>query len=106
MGQFKTLSDYKGAELQAALTNAIVAAFTESALDQTALLELFGGDAEALIRQRAEYVVKMKAGAVIPLFPGDSFASHAPARPNAAFGPFVDNVLKHIQPASTCRTSS
>lgn len=96
MGQFKILSDYKQAEMQAALTNAIVAAFTESALDQTSLLELFGGDAQEMIRQRAEYVVKMKAGAVIPLFPGDKFASHSPSRPNAAFGPFVDNVLKHI----------
>jgi len=49
-----------------------------------------------MIRQRAEYIIKMKAGAVIPLFPGDKFASHAPSRPNQAFGPFVDNVLKHI----------
>jgi len=96
MSQFKLLSEYKGAELQAALTNAIVAAFTESALDHESLLGLFGGDVESLIKQRAEYVVKMKAGAVIPLFPGDSFASHAPARPNTAFGPFVDNVLRHV----------
>lgn len=96
MGQFKVLSEYKSAELQAALANAVVAAFTESTMPMDQLLELFGGDAAALIQNRADYNLKLQSGTVLPLFPGDKFSSHNTSRPNTAFPSFVDNVLKHI----------
>lgn len=92
---FKTLHDYKGAELQAALTNALVAMFAESQMDPTALMDLFG-DKEEYLSERADYVAKTRAGVVVPLFPGDKLSSHAPSRPNTAFPSFVTHVLKHI----------
>ncbi|MQV12212.1 phage portal protein [Sinorhizobium meliloti] len=96
MPKFKVASDYESAELQAALANAIVAAFTESSMDMPTLLELFGGDAQALLQNRAEYQMKMQMGAILPLFPGDKFASHNPARPNTAFPAFMDSLDRRI----------
>lgn len=94
--KFKVASDYESAELQAALANAIVAAFTESSMDMPTLLDMFGGDASALLQNRADYQLKMQMGAILPLFPGDKFASHNPARPNTAFPAFMDSVARHI----------
>lgn len=96
MPKFKVASDYESAELQAALANAIVAAFTESSMDMPTLLDLFGGDANALLQNRADYQLKMQMGAILPLFPGDKIASHNPARPNTAFPSFMDSVTRHI----------
>ncbi|MBB4102388.1 phage portal protein [Allorhizobium borbori] len=96
MPKFKVASEYESAELQAALANAIVAAFTESSMDMPSLLEMFGGDAAALMQNRADYQLKMQMGAIMPLFPGDKFASHNPARPNTAFPAFMDSVARHI----------
>ena len=96
MAKFKVASEYESAELQAALANAVVAAFTESTMDMGQLLDLFGGDAGAMLKERAEYITKIQNGAVLPLFPGDSFASHAPARPNTAFPAFMTSLEKRI----------
>lgn len=93
---FKALHDYKGAELQAALTNALVAMFAESEMDPMAILEMFDGDKDAYLSERADYVAKAKAGMVVPMFPGDKLSSHTPSRPNTAFPSFVTHVLKHI----------
>ncbi len=96
MPEFKVASDYKAAELQAALANAMVAAFTESSMDMGTLMEMFGNDAGALLKERGEYRAPLQGGAVIPLFPGDKFSSHNPARPNTAFPAFMDSVTRHI----------
>lgn len=93
---FKHMHDYKGAELQAALTDAIVAMFAESQVDPMMLLELFGDDKEGFLKERQDYVAKTKGGVVVPLFPGDRLSSHRPARPNSAFPSFLEHVLKHI----------
>ena len=33
---------------------------------------------------------------MIPVFPGDKVAPFTPSRPNAAYGTFVENILRHI----------
>lgn len=96
MPEFKIASDYKSAELQAALANATVAAFAESTMDMSGLIEMFGGDAAALFKERGEYRVPIQGGAIIPMFPGDKLTSHNPARPNTAFPAFMDSVTRHI----------
>lgn len=97
MSKFKLASEYETAEAQAALANALVAAVSESSMDMTQLLDLFGGDAESYMQERASYQVRMQGGGlVLPLFPGDKFASHAPSRPNTAFPAFMDALHRHI----------
>jgi lambda family phage portal protein len=92
----KGLKDYATAEIRAAVVNAMVAAFTETPMDIDFIKEMFGGDddaAENWLAERNEYRVAMKAGAVIPLFPGEKLSSFATNRPNAAFGPFIDAAM-------------
>ena len=97
MGDFKVLHDYKKAELDAAIANALVAAVTKSptmTFEET--VALFGGDSTQYLKERSEFILKMRSGAVLPMFPGESMESYDPNRPNTAFGPFVDSIIKHI----------
>ncbi|WP_083213579.1 MULTISPECIES: phage portal protein [unclassified Ensifer] len=91
---YKDASDYRGAEVKAALANAIVAGFTESSMEMSQLLDMFGGDASSLLAARAEYILNMQPGSILPLFPGDKFASHNPSRPNAAYEGFMRAIKK------------
>ena len=93
---FKMLDHYERSELQAAVVNAMIAAFIETPLDGEAISELFGGSAHDYLAARNEWQVKLQGGAVIPVFPGDKVAPFTPSRPNAAYGSFVENVLRHI----------
>ncbi|TWA76438.1 lambda family phage portal protein [Azospirillum brasilense] len=95
LAQFKTLDHYSKAELQAAVVNAMIAAFIKSTESIDDLKELFGGPDEYLAA-RAEHAVRLKAGAVLPLFPGDEVRPFTPARPAAAFDAFTKSVLRHI----------
>ncbi len=96
MPLFKMLDHYERSELQAAVVNAMIAAFVETPLDGESISELFGGSAEDYIAARNEWQVKLQGGAVIPVFPGDKVAPFTPSRPNSAYGTFVENVLRHI----------
>ncbi len=96
MPLFKMLDHYERSELQAAVVNAMIAAFVETPLDGESISELFGGSAEDYIAARNEWQVKLQGGAVIPVFPGDKIAPFTPSRPNSAYGTFVENVLRHI----------
>ncbi len=97
MAEFKTLNKYKMAELDAAVANALIATVTKSpdmTFEET--VNLFGGDTERYLRERADFILKLRSGAVLPMFPGESLESYDPSRPNSAFGPFVDSIIKHI----------
>lgn len=97
MAEFKTLHDYKRAELDAAIANALVAAVTKSPqMSFEEVTQLFGGDVNQYLKERSEFILKMRSGAVLPMFPGESLESYDPNRPNTAFGPFVDAIIKHI----------
>lgn len=96
MPLFKMLDHYERSELQAAVVNAMIAAFIETPLDGEAISEMFGGSADDYLAARNEWQVKLQGGAVIPVFPGDKVAPFTPSRPNAAYGSFVENVLRHI----------
>lgn len=96
MPMFKMLDHYERSEMQAAVVNAMIAAFIETPLDGESISELFGGSAEDYMAARNEWQVKLQGGAVIPIFPGDKVAPFTPSRPNSAYSSFVENIQRHI----------
>ncbi|WDU57869.1 phage portal protein [Pseudemcibacter aquimaris] len=96
MPLFKMLDHYERSELQAAVVNAMIAAFIETPLDGEAIGEMFGGSVDDYIAARNEWKVRLQGGAIIPVFPGDKVSPFTPSRPNSGYGQFVENVLRHI----------
>ncbi len=99
MKQFRMLDKYQNSELQAAVINAMIAAFIETPLDQDSIVEMFGGDGDQYMADRNAHIksnVRLKGGAVMPLFPGDKLSSFAPNRPSDMFAPFVDAMNRHV----------
>ncbi len=90
------LDHYERSEVQAAVVNAMIAAFIESPMDMEGINELFGGSSDDYLSARKEWSTQLKGGAIIPVFPGDKVAPFTPSRPNTAYGEFVENVLRHI----------
>ena len=93
---FKMLDHYERSELQAAVVNAMIAAFVESPMDMESINELFGGSHEDYLNAKKGWSTQLKGGAIIPVFPGDKVSAFTPSRPNSAYGQFVENVLRHI----------
>lgn len=96
MPMFKMLDHYERSELQAAIVNAMIAAFIETPMDAENLNELFGGSGEDYLTAKKDWKVKLEGGSIIPIFPGDKIAPFTPSRPNSAYGSFIENVLRHI----------
>ena len=99
MKQFRMLDKYQSSELQAAVINAMIAAFVETPLDQDSMVEMFGGDTDQYLADRNAYIknrVRLKGGAVMPLYPGDKMSSFSPNRPSDKFAPFVDAMNRHV----------
>lgn len=96
MPMFKMLDHYERSELQAAVVNAMIAAFIETPMDMEGINELFGGSQDDYLKARKEWSVKLQGGAVIPVFPGDKVAPFTPGRPNSGYADFVENILRHI----------
>jgi len=96
MPLFKMLDHYEHSELQAAVVNAMIAAFVETPLDSESISEMFGGSVEDYIAARSDWKVRLQGGAIIPVFPGDKVSAFTPSRPNSGYGQFVENVLRHI----------
>ena len=96
MPMFKMLDHYERSELQAAVVNAMIAAFIETPLDGEAIGEMFGGSVENYLAARNEWDIKLQGGSIIPVFPGDKVSPFTPSRPNSAYGQFIENILRHI----------
>lgn len=99
--QFKMLDHYQRTEMQAAIVNAIVAAFIKTPLDSETIAQQFGQDIDdpryqSFLQQRNEYRVQMKSGLVMPLLPGDDLVPFTPSRPSGAYATFVENCVRHI----------
>ena len=101
MQQFKQLDRYAGAELDAAVVNAMIAAFVETPMEMDGLLEMYGGtgdgvkaymDAKAQPQNRA----RLKSGAIVPLYPGEKLSAFNPGRPASGFAPFMEATLRHL----------
>lgn len=96
MPMFKMLDHYERSELQAAVVNAMIAAFIETPLDGESIGEMFGGSVDDYLAARNEWDIRLQGGSIIPIFPGDKVAPFTPSRPNSGYGQFVENVLRHI----------
>lgn len=96
MPMFKMLDHYERSELQAAIVNAMIAAFIETPMGGEELSELFGGSSDDYLNAKKDWQVKLEGGSIIPIFPGDKVAPFTPSRPNSAYGSFVENLLRHI----------
>ncbi len=96
MPMFKMLDHYERSELQAAVVNAMIAAFIETPLDAESFGSMFGGSLEDYISARNEWKIKLEGGSIIPVFPGDKVSPFTPSRPNSGYGAFVENILRHI----------
>lgn len=101
MREFKVAGDYLSHELQAAASNALIAAFLESDLDPQSVAELFGGDlgtASEYWKQvsDATHRKKMEGGMMLNLPLGAKLSGYNPNRPNTAFDGFMESVTRHI----------
>lgn len=96
MPMFKMLDHYERSELQAAVVNAMIAAFIETPLDAETVVEMFGGSFEDYDAKRKEWTAKLAGGSIITTFPGDKLSAFTPSRPNSAYSAFVENILRHI----------
>lgn len=96
MPMFKMLDHYERSELQAAVVNAMIAAFIETPLDAETVVEMFGGSFEDYDAKRKEWSAKLAGGSIITTFPGDKLSAFTPSRPNSAYSAFVENILRHI----------
>jgi lambda family phage portal protein len=101
--RLKMLDKYDKVELQAAVLNAIFAAFIESPFDHEMLDAALSSESHCLGQyqeMRSEYHKKRGItlnGVAIPkLFPGERFGMQAAARPAAQFGSFEEACLRNI----------
>lgn len=92
LDQFKNLDRYVKAEIQAALMNAMIWGAITTPLEHDEIVELFKGDEAAYMKARADHAVRMQAGTLATLFPGDKLESFLPQRPAAQFGVFTKNI--------------
>lgn len=96
MMQFKQSDRYTNAEIAAAVANAMVAGLIYTDLDQDSIVELFRNKEDAYMKARQDHAVKLEAGSLIPLFPGDKVEPFTPSRPVAQFGTFMTNIYRII----------
>ena len=103
MREIRMAGDYAHNELQASVTNSLVAAFLETDLDSDSAAALFGQDPrDAWARNSREAKLaglltkKLKSGAITNLPPGTRISTVAPGRPNPSFEAFMLATLRHI----------
>lgn len=105
IGEFKMSDHYVRTELQAAVVNAMIAAFLETPLQPESVAEMLGASPtdpryQEYLTVRGEMTAPMKAGAIIPVAPGSSIRPFIPARPADAFGPFTEVIARRIGAAT------
>ena len=76
MPMFKMLDHYERSELQAAIVNAMIAAFIETPMDGESINEMFGGSSDEYFNAKKDWKVKLEGGSVIPIFPGEIGRAH------------------------------
>ena len=104
MKQFRMLDKYQSTEMQAAVINAVIAAFLETPLDGTAASELLGtaegvsnnNKLDAYQSMQQSVAVPLDGSMVMTLPPGTKMNAWSPNRPSDAFGPFIDAVVRNM----------
>jgi lambda family phage portal protein len=96
MAHFKQVDRYIGAELMAAVVNGMIAGVIETPMSGDDILELMKLTKDSYLQDRKDHAVQFQSGMMFPLYPGDKLQPFIPQRPAAAFGAFVENVLRII----------
>lgn len=101
MREFKIAGEYLGHELQAAASNALIAAFLESDLSPDAVAELFGTDQDSALSYWKKvcdttHRKKTEGGMMLNLPLGTKLSGYNPNRPNTAFDGFMESVMRHM----------
>jgi lambda family phage portal protein len=94
----KQLDRYTEAEVMASVLSAMFTVFIESeagqGLDATVAAAASGGGTPTGAEKQKE--IQLGSGGIIDLVPGEKATSFAPNRPNSAFDPFLQAVLRQI----------
>lgn len=93
----KQLGRYTEAELYAAVINGMVTAWVKTEGGEDSGLGPLSGDTDDQKEDAAERgEIQMDYGAVIDLAPGEDVAFNNPNRPNVAFDPFIQAMLRQV----------
>ncbi len=105
--KLKMLDHYDRVELQAAVVNAVFAAYIESPFDHDLVngaLEADTKEVEGYQKQRKEFHgdrgISMEGARIPTLFPGEKIGTIDPARPNVNAATFEQNALRFIAAAT------
>lgn len=91
----KQLQRWSDAELNAAVVSGLMATFVT--MDPQAFGDLYDGEAqEAIVDRASKWSGEMESGQAVNLLPGESIESPAPGRPNPAFDPFWQAMVRQI----------
>jgi lambda family phage portal protein len=91
----KQLQRWSDAELKAAVDSAMFSVFVK--MDHEAFDSLFDDDAKGLVIDKASaWSGEMESGKAVNLLPGESIESPTPGRPNPAFDPFWQAMVRQI----------
>lgn len=109
--RLKMLIKYDGAELDAAIINAVLAAYVESPFDPQFAEEIFGEDERnwsAYQNQRADFHKERRTvlgdAGVQMLFPQEKIVFSEARHPSGNFGQFEKNVLRNVAQAAGVST--
>jgi lambda family phage portal protein len=105
--KLKMEDHYGRVELQAAVINAVLAAFIKSSMGPEAMDEMFGGDDPGSVitdyqTDRATYYeqnkdsIRLGNAQLTQLYPGDEIGMVSTARPSAQFAEFEGAVLRNV----------
>ena len=91
----KQLARWSDAELNAAVVSSLMTTFVT--MDAQAFQDIYDQDAQAAIVSTAsQWSGEMESGKAVNLLPGESIESPAPGRPNPAFDPFWQAMVRQI----------
>lgn len=99
--EFKISGDYLTAELQAAASNALIAAIIESDLPQQVIADVLGAQKGGVMGYynntlSQKHRTKMEGGMNVLAPMGTRINPFVPNRPNAAFEGFMESVMRHM----------
>ncbi|MBR0649522.1 phage portal protein [Roseomonas terrae] len=106
LARMKALTRYDGVELQAAIVNAIFAAYVQSPFDTDLVQEALGdgGSLPAYQQARADFHADKRLAVngvrLAHLFPGETINTIAANRPSGNYPDFVNAVLRNIASAT------
>ncbi|MBT8085961.1 MAG: phage portal protein [Woeseia sp.] len=104
LSEFKSMARLRQATLQTAVANALVAFFFETQMDPDSIASMFA-DSDQFLDSRKTHGqqirgllrgANMDENMIVPVHPGDRVTSPLSTRPGSEYGPFMENIMRHI----------